>query len=902
MCSLPTETQFDPTIFNVAIAMKPLRTVLYFLLGLLLCWGLATFWPQVPSIAATGDSDKDFESLIENTQVEAGLFTLYRNPEEGKYYLEVRPDQLNQNYLCIPSLAQGIGDYGLINGLSLYSFLFQFRKVNDTLQFVIPNIHFRTQPNDPLRDNLNRSFSDSVLYSLPIKSTHPERQSFLIELNGLLINDNDLSGIVQMLSEYYSLDKGKSYFSKGKAFPSNLEVEVVYGLSSRSGSAPLYLPSVPDPRSFNLGIHYSFAQLPQDNRYVPRLADDRIGYFITAYKNLSDIETPDGFVRYLERWQLEPENPNLDLSPPKKPIVFWVDKTTPYEYRDAVKEGVLMWNEAFEKIGFKDAIQVKQMPDDADWDPEDIRYNTIRWSSTSNSGVAGVGPSHVNPLTGEIIAADIVINGEVLRRRVDDYETFLGLNEYSLGCEKTALAETPETQNPFFSPEQLANQDICFGVGLQEEFSLGLLSMDLFQTGLPSVEERETFVRQYLHQLVAHEVGHTLGLRHNFHGSTLLEIDELHNTEKTHDQGLVSSVMDYVTVNIAPPGVEQGDYFPTKIGPYDQWAIAYGYKPSGALIPVAERRMLEEIAQKSPQPELAYATDEDYYGFHDPYVNAWDLSGDILQWSENQMNIALQMWEQLQKRYPVRGDKYSEVRARFHEVLHYYYRQARFVSNFIGGRSFNRDRPGTPNSRPPFEKISVEKQRQALKLLQDYVFTDEPFDFPPEFLNQLAPSRWHHWGNWARTTSLDYPLHDYIVGMQGNILRSLLANWRLSLLRDMELKADSENVLTLPELYNTLTESIWSEVLNPEYSQNISTLRRSLQREYLEILSRMVLGEVRVPQDAQTLAWYQLRELNEAVDQTLNRFGEGLDTYTTAHLAESRDRITKTLDARYQRQ
>ena len=219
------------------------------------------------------------------------------------------------------------------------------------------------------------------------------------------------------------------------------------------------------------------------------------------------------------------------------------------------------------------------------------------------------------------------------------------------------------------------------------------------------------------------------------------------------------------------------------------------------------------------------------------------------------------------------------------------------MSNYIGGRSFNRDRPGFSNGRLPFEQVPLEKQREALQILQDYVFAEEALTFPPELLNQLAPSRWNHWGHPAQRTALDYPIHDYILFFQGRILRSLLSNERLSNLRDLELKAVAGEALTIPELYDTLTEGIWSEILQSTAEDNISSVRRSLQREHLNLLIGMVLGRRQVPEDARTLAWYQLRQLRDRLDDASDR---PWDTYTRAHLEETRDRINKTLDARYE--
>ncbi|MEA5471183.1 zinc-dependent metalloprotease [Spirulina sp. 06S082] len=892
--------------------MKQRRFLAWFVLGLCLCWGLVAIAPISPIIASppqqiTPKASQKFAEIIEDTRPSQGLFTLYQGSR--KLYLEVRPDQLNKNYLFTATLASGLGEGSLINGLQQDSFLFRFQKVENKLHFVLPNLNFRADPNDPQQRNLDRDFSDSVLYALPIKSIDPETKSILVDLKDLLLGEEDLAGLAQLFGNFYSLDGNKSYFESSKVFPGNMEIQVVYGFTALPGRRPPYIASLPDSRAFNLAVHYSIAEIPTNNGYVPRLADDRVGYFLTAYKDISDNTSKEGFVRYIHRWHLEPSDPNATLSPPKEPIIFWIENTVPAEYRNAIREGVLSWNKAFESAGFQDAIQVRQMGDRATWDPEDIRYNVIRWSSTAGGGVNGIGPVQVNPLTGEILASDIVINADVVRRKVEQYENFTGLNQLgaiaSICPEELVLPLTSETEPEAesFLSILLANQpadrtqEICFNSGAQEQLEMGNLAISLLQNTVPSPEQRAEYINQYLHSLVAHEIGHGLGLRHNFHGSTLLKPEELHNREITRTKGLVSSVMDYAGVNLAPDGVQQGDYFPLVVGPYDRWAIAYGYKPSGALIPVSERRFLEEIARKSPQPELAYATDEDVRGLQDPNVNRWDLSADVLLHSRSQMDNALKMWDKLQKRYPVQGDRYSEMREKFNEVLNYYFRQARFVTNYIGGRSFNRDRPGFSQGRLPFEQVPLEKQREALQILQEYVFAKDALVFPPELLNQLASSRWSHWGHPANS-NIDYPIHDYILFFQGRILRSLLSEERLSNLRDLELKTGENEALTLPELYDTLAAGIWSEILDPKTAMDISSVRRSLQREHLNILIAMVLGRTQVPEDARTLAWYQLRQLSDRLDAAIDR---NLETYTRAHLEETRDRIAKTLDARYQR-
>jgi hypothetical protein len=383
-------------------------------------------------------------------------------------------------------------------------------------------------------------------------------------------------------------------------------------------------------------------------------------------------------------------------------------------------------------------------------------------------------------------------------------------------------------------------------------------------------------------------------LRHNFHGSTLNGPEELNNTEITRTRGMVSSVMDYVPVNLAPQGTKQGDYYPANIGPYDEWAIEYGYKPSGAISSIAERRFLDQIAGQSSKPEYAYATDEDILDL-DPGANLWDLSGNVLLYSQWQMDNARTMWELLNKRSPSSGD-YTEMRVLFNTVLNYYFNNANLLAQYVGGQSFSRDRAGTPNGRLPFTPVPLEKQRQALTNIGKYVFAADAFNFSPQLLNQLAPSRWRHWGNPIPILRLDYPIHENLLSQQSRVLQSLLGSDRLNRLRDIELKSKPGEALTLPELFETLQNSIWTEVQDGK-PENISSLRRSLQREHLEILLEMVLRTSAVPEDARTLAWYELRQLRKSLDASLRK-QDKLDTYTKAHLAETRDRIDKALTAR----
>ncbi|MBD2520431.1 zinc-dependent metalloprotease [Nostoc sp. FACHB-973] len=883
--------------------------------------------PVIENLASAdnnfGSSRKEdfhrFSEIVKRSDKLEGLFTLYCSDDCGKIYLEIKPEQLNKNYLATVTLESGVGESGIYSGLPLADFLFYFRRINNKLHFVVRNVKFRTESISEQR-SLARSFSDSVLYSLDIDGIHPFSKNILIDLDDLLMQD--FPGLTPLLKYSfqadYHLDITKSYFGDVNSFPENIEIDSIYGFSSPEGAN---LVTVPDSRSLSLKVHYSFSQLRENNGYVPRLADDRVGYFITAFQNFSHNNLEEEFVRYINRWHLEPSDPNASLSPPKKPIVFWIENAVPLEYRDAIREGVLMWNKAFEKAGFQNAIEVRQMPDDADWQPGDVRYNTIRWFNSLDGGFAK-GPTRVNPLTGEILDADIMVDANMVRSIRQTYHTYVESNNKEFGNKNITLAsECKDREWGVGSREwgkgvmggglQLDggnsqglssqnNSDVCYGKGFVNQATMGALALSILQNATPSSETMQEYVHQYLRSLIAHEVGHTLGLRHNFHGSTMLAPEELNNTEITHTKGLVGSVMDYLPVNVAPQGVQQGDYFPEIIGPYDEWAIEYGYKINPSvkiepMIPEMEKTFLEKIALASPQPELSYATDEDISDIN-PLANVWDMSNNVLVYSQWQMDNARVMWQRLEKGYLSPGESYSNLRVLFHRVLVYYFSNAKLLSQYIGGQSFRRLHVGDDTSWA-FVPVSLLKQRQALTKLQEYVFSENAFNFSPQLLNQLAPSRWQHWGSFVPNYRLDYPIHDRILNFQSAILRSLLDGDRLNRLQDIELKTQPGEALTIPELLDTLQTSIWTEVLAPGEFQPISSIRRSLQQEYLNILLGMMLHTTDAPEDGRTLAWYELRQLQKAIDVRLKQLGENIDIYTLAHLQVSGDRITKALNA-----
>jgi hypothetical protein len=297
---------------------------------------------------------KPFDEVVSDLSVSAGLFKIYQDPDTRDAYLGLSPNQLNQNLLLIATLESGIGEGGLFRGWPINDLLVQFREApQNKLQVVVPNIYLRNpQLGAQNRQLLQQSFSDSILFALPIVSIHPDTGEMLVDLDDLLLSRDpaNLRGALSWALGGYSQNSDLSYLGDLKAFPENLELETVLGFSGGGATDPLSqllfggFSSLPDPRGFSLRVRYSLSLLPNNPAFEPRPADERVGYFITAFRSPAQSRTSDGFVRYINRWHLEKRDPNATLSPPKEPIVFWIENAVPQEYRQAIWEGIELWN------------------------------------------------------------------------------------------------------------------------------------------------------------------------------------------------------------------------------------------------------------------------------------------------------------------------------------------------------------------------------------------------------------------------------------------------------------------------------------------------------------------------------------------------------------------------------
>ena len=834
--------------------------------------------------AATGKKKEfeDFAKVTENSKSYDGFFKLYQKKE--KLYCEIQPSQLEQPFLCMISLSRGLGRGRLISGMIMEEWLLVWRRVGDRVHLVRKNVRFRAKKGTPTAQAVDYSYSDSVLFSLKIESIHPQRRSLLVDISPVFISD--LPPLARSIAADARFDKTRSTWGRVKAFPKNVElrVEAVYTSAN-------YIETVPDSRGIQLTLHYSLAKLPANN-YRPRLADDRLGHFMTAIKDYSARASDEPFARYVQRWHLEKADKEAKLSPPMDPIIFYIEKTVPHRFRPYIRQGILEWNKAFEKIGFADAIEARIQQDYEDWDPEDARYNTIRW--VVDAGFA-IGPSRVNPLTGQILDADILISDVFIRGWQRQYTTFFDELEH-------------ERDHPM-DPASRFRCQMASGLAHQVGFMTSVLqARGLIDEGGELPEE---FIGEALKALTMHEVGHTLGLRHNFKASTIFSLDELN---KKKGEALIGSVMEYDAVNIAPEGEKQGHYYTPTIGPWDHWVVEYAYKPINASSPEGELEALGEIAARAAMPELTYATDEDasWYRYRDldPLVNRNDLGADPLEFAKRRREVVVELWDKIADKVTKEGKGYQRVRRAFGRLLSEHGYTMYLASRYIGGQYHHRDHRGDENGRLPFVPVPAAKQREALQFLKEHALSDSAFDFPTDLLNSLAITRWSDWGaaSW-NSTRFDYPVHDVILTYQNRILERLLYPNVLARVQDTELKfAEGEDAFTLPELFSGITEAVWEELgQNPGAKQwtnsdaFISSFRRGLQREHLKQLIKLVLdADSGTPEDARSLARHHLGQIHTRLQSVLQTAQGKLDTYSLAHLEESQVRVAKALDANFQ--
>ena len=669
----------------------------------------------------------------------------------------------------------------------------------------------------------------------------------------------------------------------------------------------------------------------------------------------------------------------------QKQIVWWVEDTVPHEYRPYVEEGILEWNKAFEKIGFRNALGVRWQQEGDEFDPEDTNYCTFKWVTTPYTfAMSGL---RANPITGEMIDGDVIFDASWVRYWQMEYAYLVGMPLPS-GAEAADEAGTQATVldvgeiispimaakhgygMPVASPEmqlrarmQGQQQDLpnsefttnivpsdwsplqrllsarrslgglstCqYALAKQQEFRLAAMALAARQVNAKedkddkekSSEEEdaelpEELVGQLIKEIVMHEVGHSLGLRHNFRASAMLSLDEVNDKSITREKGMVASVMDYSPINISPDPKEQGDFATTTIGPYDYWAIEYAYKP----ISGNEEKELKKIAARSPEPDLAYSTDQDLWMSNDPLVNVYDLGNDPLAYGKQRIQLAENLLGNLDDKVVKDGESWVRLRSAFSVLLSQYGNAAYLGVQNIGGQYFAKHHKSDEETPDPVIPVSGKLQRESLSFLTEKILSDEAFHFSPQTLRRLTRENWYHWGSRSSFYGgdLTFPVHDRVLGIQKIVLNHCFNASVLKRLQDQQLLVEGDDALKISEVFRTLTDSVWSELdvdaekLPEKYE--VSPIRRNLQREHLRKLSSIVIGQKRnpfdfiytyvlfsssssrYPADAKSLARMHLNDIEQQVGKVLELEDLKIEDSSRAHLLEVREQINKVLNA-----
>lgn len=918
--------------------------------------------PKPPEYPPFAEVTKDYEK-IQTPDGRTGMYTLWLRKKDHQLLAELPGDYMAKKYFIAMTVSSGESYAGLQAG-DMYVY---WKAYDKRLALMEPNIRTRSTGDQESKSSVQRLFTDRVILDVPIVTMSPSGGP-VIDLDALLVGQSTrfFGSSVQVSNPALAT------VVFAKTFPQNVEIR--FEAPTAGGGGRFAFMDGGSSGGRLKQFHYSISVIPDNTGYQPRVADQRIGYFTTTYTDLGKFKDEDKRIRYINRWKLEKADPSLKLSPPKEPIVFYMEHTTPVRYRPWVKRGLLYWNKAFEKVGIRDAIVVEEQnlnpPRHMDKDPEDVRYNFIRW--LANDAGTAIGPSRVHPLTGEILDADIILTDGWIRHYVKQHlEVLPTLAMESFGPETLSWLENhpswdprillaPPSERPRLIAERAARGPQPWGghplgsttdrmmVGNNEydgligrvsqyngyclaaemkamDVELMRMMFELMEADDPKPDDKkdekkdekkeekkeekpktdlldglpDTFIGPLISDLVAHEAGHTLGLRHNFKASALYTMSEI-NSNKVKGKPFAGSVMDYLPINInMQDGEIQGDYAMIDIGPYDEWAIEYGYSQEKDLKPILDR-----VAAL----DLQYATDEDTTG-PDPLVQRYDFSANPIDYAKNQMRLARYHRERLIDKFVKQGDSWGKARRGYELTLALQTRSLSMMAEWVGGAFVHRDKKGDKDARPPLEVVPTAKQREAMQFCIENSFYPESFGLTPEILKHLGAENWMDSDNFRiRLEEADWPVHDRIMGIQSSTLTMLLNPTTLRRVYDNEfrLPADQE-ALTLPELMDTVCGAIWSELdkkpAEPSTARKpwISSLRRNLQREHLERLIELTLPEAGFTaayKPISNLAIVKLRDIRGKIAGVMENKAN-MDPYSIAHLSEAQVRIEKALDAQY---
>lgn len=775
-----------------------------------------------PSIAATPAAQggahppaapQAYASFVKKVKITPGLIPIIQ--KAGKVYLSLSPTQFGQDFIETSVPSSGLGGLGPAQGEPYVApaRILHFERVGNTVVLRWPNRYTLTQPGSPQSTGVRNSLPNSVIAVVPVSAQ--DGAHIVISADAFLGDLADLADTLNAREKkpthHYKLDAKRTFFLQAKAFPLNDVLRV-----DQSWVAPEATDrdNAPDSRYLEVRMTYNLIAAPHDG-YVPRIYDPRVGYFSVPLMNFASDDEMRRAVHYITRWNFGKRTSSGPFKA-TNPIVFYLSDDIPAEYRDTVRQALLTWGEAFQRVGILDAIEVRNQPSTQGWDPDDIRHNMVRWIDTSSPAFGAEALLITDPRSGE---------------------------ELNVGV----------------------NFDAILGIGGRWAYKYIIAPA----RGLPDTASAEQdFTDAYIRSIVLHESGHDMGLQHNFIGSMAYTAGNLQSKSFTGQYGVTSSVMEYAPLNIWPKGTPQGDYVQLVLGPYDYYAIQYGYGYVPGT-PQEQLPTLRQWASKWADPYYRFASDEDADEFADghsvdPRVQTFDLTDHPVQWCTTQESLMHQLMDAVNQRFPQADMPYDQARAAFLLPLRYDLRCATMAANVIGGEYISRSLKGDPNAIAPLTLVPIALEQDAWSALSNGLFSDAAWTFNPSVLTTLTYSEdsalsGAKWG-YNPTPRHDVPVVTIVGKAQLATLHALFSPLRMERLDDMSTKYGQGQTMDLEDLFDWAQSAIFGDIASGRAHDGL--IRRNLQTSYTRLLSQMWIAPAKgTPSDAQALAQLELQNL-----------------------------------------
>lgn len=798
------------------------------------------------------EEKKSFKEITSSGRKHFGLFDIYQDTTSGALFMMVKQEQLNKEYIHFLHFTDAVLEANAFRGDFADAKIISISRNFNKLVFTLHNTGYYFDPSNPLSKASMANINEPVLFVKEIAAQDSEG-NMIFEANDLFLTealmqikpspDPDEKEKKNKRFELGELSKDKSQTMGVRNYPENTDILVNLVYESKY---PVVRGSeaVTDARFVGIGIQHSIIRMPE-NDYHPRFDDPRVGYFTQQVNDMTSTSATN-YRDLINRWHLVKKDKNAELSEPVQPITWWIENTTPRELRGAVKAGVLEWNKAFESAGFKNAIEVKEQPDDAAWDAGDIRYNVLRWTSSPQPPFGGYGPSFVNPRTGQILGADIMLEYVFVTNRLR-YEKLFDVAGLDI------MKEEPVVH---------AENYCSFGSYHHTNFLFGMAALDAMN--VPDAEKDE-FLKQSLYMLALHEVGHTLGLSHNMKASHMNSIDEMNDKARGETIGLTGSVMDYSNPNISKDRAKQGLYYDIIPGPYDHWAIQYGYME-------ADDEQLNKLLARSTEKALWFGNDADDMrdaGKHiDPRVMIGDMSDNPMGFAEDRIILVREIYPKLIKKYAEENKSYHELRGAYLILTGQHWNSVRVISRQVGGVYVDRSFAGQPGASQPFMPLDYKTQKKAMALLTKYAFAPGAFDYPAEINNYLQMQR-RGFSNYD--INEDPKLHERFLTIQKDVLDHLLHENVLLRMNDSRLYG---NKYSLSEMMTDMTNAVFADDLKT----SVNTIRQNLQTEYTGRLAKIIDEESKYDHLSRVAAFAELQRI-----RALMKNGTSPNSETKAH-------------------